>query len=207
MPLTAKNESVLRTAVADGDTGSAIFIRLNGVNADNAGAVAGTGVTVTERGDGTFHQTIITLTNTPVPVVDTGGANGGQGSVKVYTYPVGFIQYLGGSFNLTTAKGSGGITATGALVGSVGSAAAAATDATLTGTEADQVPSSAGPLTAGAGTLKGQASLVATAFDGHTAALTANLNLAVPDAGIASNDTITVNGTITLTWVNLGTYP
>lgn len=176
------------------------------ITTSGVGAPNGTGVTATEYGTGAVHKTVLTLTNVSITVTDTGGANGGQGSLKVYDFPEGVIQFLGASYNLTTLAGAGGIGDTAALVGSLGSVAAGAGDATLTSTEADMIASTTGTLTAGAGTLAKHGSLVATAFDGHTTALDAILNLAVPDAGISSNDTVTVNGTITMVWANLGDY-
>lgn len=41
-------------------------------------------------------------------------------------------------------------------------------------------------------------------FDGTATAVDAYLNLAVPDADSSANDTVTVSGTITLTWINHG---
>lgn len=169
------------------------------------GAAAGTGVVAAESGDGAVHKTVLTLTNLSVTMTDAGAA-GSQGSQKVYDFPEGPIQLLGASYNLTTARVGTAIGATAALVGSLGSVAAGAGDATLTSTEADMIASTTGTLTAGAGTLKKHGSLVATAFDGHTTALDAILNLAVPDADSSGNDAVTVNGTITLTWANLGDY-
>jgi hypothetical protein len=76
----------------------------------------------------------------------------------------------------------------------------------LTSTEADMIASTTGTLTAGAGTLAKHGSINTTAFDGHSSALDAYLNLAVPDAGSSGDDAVTVNGTITLLWANLGDY-
>lgn len=195
------------TADANKDVSSFRDVTLRDtITTSGVGAPNGTGVTATEYGTGAVHKTVLTLTNVSITVTDTGGANGGQGSLKVYDFPEGVIQFLGASYNLTTLAGAGGIGDTAALVGSLGSVAAGAGDATLTSTEADMIASTTGTLTAGAGTLAKHGSLVATAFDGHTTALDAILNLAVPDAGISSNDTVTVNGTITMVWANLGDY-
>lgn len=175
------------------------------ITTSGVGAAAGTGVAAVEYGNGAMHKTVLTLTNLAIPITDGGVVVGGEGGQKVYDFPEGVIQLLGASYNLTTARVSTGIAAAAAMLGSLGSVVAAA-DVTLTSTEADMIASTTGTLTAGAGTLKKHGSLVATAFDGHTTALDAFLNLAVPDADISANDTITVNGTITLTWANLGDY-
>ncbi len=78
---------------------------------------------------------------------------------------------------------------------------------TLIGTEADVVASTAATLTAGAGTLKGKtaaAQMAAGVFDGTSTAVDLHLNFAVPAADSTGDDTLTVNGTIVLTWINHG---
>jgi hypothetical protein len=175
------------------------------LTSSGVGAAAGTGVSAVETGNGAVHKTVLTLAALSIAITDNGVA-GGQGSQKVYDFPEGVIQVLGASYNLTTARVSTGIAATAALVGSLGSVAAGAGDATLTSTEADIIASTTGTLTAGAGTLAKHGSLIATAFDGHTTALDAILNLAIPDAGISATDAVLVSGTITMVWANLGDY-
>lgn len=153
---------------------------------------------------GTVHKTLITLANFPVNTTDTPSTSG-DGSSKIYTFPRGLIQLLGAVCNLAIACAAG-ITSTASVVGSVGSAAAAA-DSTLTSTEADLIPSTAATLTASAGVMKGQGT-TGKFFDNTTntnsTQLAANLNFAIPDAGSSANSVITVNGTITLTWINHG---
>lgn len=172
---------------------------------DGVGAAAGTGVTAAEFGSGAVHKTVLTLAALSIATTDNGAA-GAQGSQKVYDFPEGVITVLGCSYNLTTLAGAGGIADTAALVGSLGSAAAGAGDATLTGTEADLIASTTGTLTAGAGVLAKYGSLVAAAFDGHTTPLDAILNIAVPDAGSSAADTVTISGTITICWINIGDF-
>lgn len=170
------------------------------------GTPAGTGVSAKEFGGaGLPHKTILTLRNVVIPTVDAGAA-GAQGSQKVYDFPEGAIQFLGATMNLTTLAGAGGIADTGALVGSVGSVAAAADNATLLSTEANIIPSTAGTLVGGAGVLKGISAAPIAPVDGTTTPVDAILNLAVPDAGSSADDTVTVNGTITITWSNAGDF-
>jgi len=166
---------------------------------------AGANITATEFGGGGGHKTVLTFTNYVLATVDH-TTNGAQGSAVIYTFPEGVIQLLGASYNLTIARVGTNIGATAAVVGSIGSAAAAITDATLTSTEADMIASTSGTLTAGAGSLKSSGSLVATAFDGHTTPITANLNVAIPDAGSAGDDSLTISGTVTLCWADLGDF-
>lgn len=171
----------------------------------DVGAKNGTGVTVVENGNGAVHKTVLTLTAVSIATVDATTA-GAHGALKVYDFPAGPIQILGCSFNLTTLAGAGGIGDTGALVGSLGTVTNDTANATLTSTEADLIASATGTLSGGAGVLIKHGSIVTTAFDGHTTPIDAFLNISVPDAGSSADDTVTVNGTITMTWVNLGDY-
>lgn len=175
----------------------------NAAAGDTPGAKNGSAVAAVES-IGVVRRTVLTLTDLSVAMVDAGAA-GSQGSHKLYDFPVGNISILGATMDLTTLAGAGGIGDTGALVGSIGTVAAAADNATLTSTEADIIPSTSGTLSSGAGTLKGKSTtaLIAT-FDGTSTAKDALLNLAVPDAGSSADDTVTLNGTIILTWVNHG---
>jgi hypothetical protein len=167
------------------------------------GTKNGTGVTTAEGPTyGILHRTVLTLADVTIAMTDHGAA-GCHGSLKVYDFPAGLIQILGCVQNLTTKAGVGGIADGAALIGSMGSDAAGVDNATLTVAEANVVPSTAGTLIAGAGTLKGKttaALMAAGVFDGTSTALDLYLNLAVPDADSSADDTLTINGTITLTW-------
>lgn len=163
------------------------------------GVVAGTGVSVVESAG----KTVLTFTNVSVPTVDA-TTNGAQGSLKVYDFPEGLLQFSGAVSSLTISRVGTAITATAAVVASVGTAAAGV-DATLTGTEADLVPSMTATLTAGAGTAVGVSATANTAiFDGTATAKDAYLNFAIPDAGSTGNDALLVNGTITIAWSLIG---
>ncbi len=165
----------------------------------------GSAVTVVENGDDTMHKTVLTLTNLSVTMTDA-TTSGCHGTQKLYDFPAGAITVVGAFMNLTTLAGSGGIADAAALVGGAGTAAVGVNNATLATTEQDILSSTAGTLTAGAGTLKKYASPNTTAYDGTATAIDAILNLAVPDADSSASDTVTVNGTVTLYWINLGDY-
>lgn len=175
------------------------FLTTIGIGTKNASSAV-----VVEEQFGHQHRTTLTLTNFPVATVDTGGTSG-NGSAPLYTFPRGSIQLLGAVENLTLVAAAG-ITATAALLTGIGSVAAAA-DATLTGTEVDFVPSFASTLTGSAGVAKGLG-VTGKFFDNTTTTnatqLAARLNFAIPDAGSSANSTITVSGTVTLTWINHG---
>jgi hypothetical protein len=169
------------------------------------GAVAGTGVTVAES-SGAIHQTVFTISALSVTMTDATTA-GSHGSQKIYDFPAGLIQVLGCTTNLTIARVGTALAADAAVVGSIGTATVGTDNATLTGTEADICPSTASTLTAGAGATAGQSTateMAAGVWDGTATAKDAYLNFAVPDAGSTGDDALTVNGTITITWINHG---
>lgn len=165
---------------------------------DNPGAAAA-GVSVAESSMG-INKTVITLAAVSIATTDN-TTNGANGNKELYDFPAGNILVLGGITNLTT-LGAGGVTATAALVGAVGTVVAAA-DATLTSTEANIIPSTAGTLVGSVGVLKGKSTAPVT-LDGTSSAIKAYLNVAIPDAGTSANGTVTVSGTVTLFWMNLG---
>ncbi len=162
----------------------------------NAGAVVDESV-------GTIRTTL-KLSNQVITMTDATTA-GCHGSIKLYDFPACNLLFLGATCDLTVLAGAGGITDTAAVVAAIGTATVSTADATLTTTEADLIPSTAATLTAGAGAAKGKTLTAGVVvFDGTTTAKDAYLNLAVPDAGSTGNDTLTVSGTITLVWSNLG---
>lgn len=148
------------------------------------------------------HQTLLTFTGAVVTMTDATTA-GNQGTLDIYDFPAGNIVILGAVVALTLTKGSGGLTSTAAAVASLGSAVVGTGDATLTGTEADIVASTVATLVAGVGVFNAQNTTVPV-FDGTNTNTKVNLNIAVPDAGSTANDTITVSGTVLLTWINTG---
>jgi hypothetical protein len=114
--------------------------------------------------------------------------------------------------HLTIARVGTGLTATSAIVMSLGSVTAAA-DATLTGTEVDYLFSGAATLSSGAGlysTHQTGAPLSniknGTTTDHSGVPYDVYLDMATPDAGSTGNDALTVNGTVILTWTKLGDY-
>lgn len=161
------------------------------------------GVTVAEQGDGVVHKTIFTV-DASVTMTDATTA-GSHGSLQLYDFPAGAILFLGATSNLAIARVGTAIGETAAVVGSVGTVTTATDNATLTTTEADLIPSTAATLTAGAGTMAGKQVTAGIAiFDGTSTAKDAFLNFAIPDAGSTGDDALTVTGTVTLVWANLG---
>lgn len=157
------------------------------------GTVSGIGVAVTQGVTG-IQTAVFTATNLSVATVDNTTA-GAQGSQKIFTFPAGNVTIIAATNDLTIARVGTALTATSAIVSSLGSVAASNADATLTSTEANIIPSTTATLTAGAGTVKGE-STGAVTLDGTSTAAEVYLNFATPDAGSTGNDALTVNGTI-----------
>ncbi len=157
--------------------------------------------TAVEGGDGVLHQTTLTFT---LGGTDLNLADGDHGTgIKVYDFPAGSIQILGATCNAvvtsTNAEG-GGATFPMALGSAVG-----ADDNTLTSTEADIIPSTA---IAGGSAKDFHATLAAPILLSNAGG--ANLDLYVNAAITAAVATgavvITVTGTVTITWINVGDY-
>lgn len=153
----------------------------------------------------TLHRTLFTFTAKVIATVDH-TTNGGNATLPLYTFPRGNIQILGASSNLALTGDGTGVTTTAAVVGAIGTVVAAS-DATLTSTEANIIPSTVCTLTASAGVMKGKPT-TALSVDNTTTTnstqMTANLNFAIPDAGSTAAGTITVTGTLEIIWANYG---
>lgn len=167
-------------------------------------------VTATEYGDESFHKTVLTCTALPLSIADDEGV-AQYGGVQVYTMPKGAIISLGASVkgNLTLGV-TGTIIAAFTGVNALGTATAG-TGATLTGTEATWLQSTANAEAAAKVAAIASCS-VATALtespgrvvDGRTTAAPVFLNFAIADDASHTAGTGTFTGTITLAWVNVG---
>ena len=196
--------------LATGQTATAVAIHSVGVVNPLAG------LTVTELGDGAVHKTIITLDEVAMPVVDgtTPANDGAWGTLKLYTFPAGHIQILGGHQvfpigGLVASSAGSGLTPTANFEIGVGTAAAAnASSFGLNdGTEENIVAHATVALTASKTTaiLSGVQGTAAV-YDGSSTAALAYLNMrtsADGDSGTADS-TLTCSGTVTIVWTNLG---
>lgn len=152
---------------------------------------------------GAIQRTELKFVNFPVVVGNTTGASFGNG--KIYTFPQGQIQIIGGRANFGFNWAGQSIVATGSGDFSIGTTATA--DATLGGTDVNILASTAmlDPFVAGVGNGKGNL-VTNTSFDGTAAAIAAFLNIIIDDADVAdaSTATVLVNGTIVISWINHG---
>ena len=135
-----------------------------------------------------------TLDAYPMTITDS-GANGGSGSVLLYTFPAGLVQLFGTRVKLTITGGAG-IAATAAFVCGVGNTAAATTDATLSTTEVTFLPSTATTLSSSTLAFTASSTAISAFVDGRTTLVPVYLNFACPNAGISANAVLTVTGTV-----------
>jgi len=149
-------------------------------------------------------ETVFTFVNHVITITDADTA-GAHGSTKFADFDAGLVRILGGltDLSLTAAAGIG---ATGAIVCGVGTATVGTDNATLAGTEQNIIPSTSVSLTGSAGTLRAETTATegAVTLDGTGTAADLFLNMAVSASDASANSTVTVNGTIRLTWVQLG---
>jgi hypothetical protein len=159
------------------------------------------GVSKKEYGNGVLRQTVFTLSNVVINSIDA-TTNGSYGSLQLLDLPEGHIGFYGAVTDFTAVTVGAGISATGALLHSLGTAAEA-TGGTLDSTQANVLPSTSLTLAASTGAVGGVNTAVAF-VDGTATAADLFLNFATLDASTTANTTITVTGTITVTWALLG---
>lgn len=168
---------------------------------------APTGIALTST-DVAIRRAALTLDDVAVAITDA-NTDGGYGAVKLCDLPAGHVQIFGAVADLTFVGNGSTIGATAALDAAIGTAAEAA-DATLNGTSANIVGKVDCPLTASAGAMQAATSATEAAaaiiVDGTTTAGALYLNLGIPDAGLTDDGTVTVNGTVTVTYAVLGDY-
>ena len=179
-------------------------------SAFGAGAKNGSTVSVVERGDGVTHQTVLTLSSTPCPVVSvTTGA--GVGGIKVYDAPEGHWRLLGAkaSLSLLVASAKEADFTDNTPEGDYGVGTVTMANADSFGTDATDDDICTGKtytMTTFAQAAQGLAPEAAANFDGTTTAKDIVVNCLVDGADIDDDTSseIEVSGTITLTWINLG---
>lgn len=158
-----------------------------------------------EYGDGIVHKSVINIPDT-ITLADTPGT-GGYGGVKCYQFPAGMIMVLGVVPDLTASSASGsehGIVAAADGDFSIGTIACNA--GALGGTEANVIASTAIAQFANtAGVIEG-ANSAAVILDGHTTAPGLYLNVIFDDTDSSAADTLTLGGSMTVYWMNLGDY-
>lgn len=188
-------------------------------------ALAGTSVSITvaagvasyvvateAAGSGVVRQVTLTLTALPLTITDALAYLG----TKLADFPDGDISILGGTFNLvTTTTSTIATTLKAGVTMGIAVGTATATNKTLATTMIDLIPGTGqsvptGPTSTVINVAPAaiKARLIAAAkFDGTTTAKAIYLNIGIPtDTDIDGNATVTVSGTIKLTYVAHGDY-
>ena len=180
---------------------------------NNRGALGAiTGVTVKEYGNAALHKTVITLTNAVMTMTEgsTPASDAVWGTFPLYTFPVGHVIILGAHavFPLGEIEaGTGGITDTGDLEFGMGTTARAnQSNFALAAAEKNMIPENVMTQMIGGLSVAIESAVLAAAlyFDGTTACV-ANLNFITShDDDCTGNDTLIINGTITILWTMQG---
>lgn len=200
--LTINGGTITNTSVGAGGASSGAFTTLSVsslmTTSSGVGAIVSGKCTVSELCGTSIHKTYVTFTLTGANDLDLADGDHGTG-VKVYDFPEGYIKIIGATCDgVVTSTGT-----TGAFPMALGTATGA-DDNTLTGTEADIIPSTA--ITNGASQTFKAVDAVDEAFDGTSTAIGLYVNAACTDGANSGAVTIAVTGTATVTWISLGDY-
>ena len=172
----------------------------------NVGAKNGATVSATEVGfGGILHKTTLTLTATPLTLVNADGLNGL--GVKVYDFPAGGITILGASGSVAeTTTSILADTLNASVTYNWGVGTTTQVNAVLATTEQNIIQATNGTASAtinvaGAASPASRTAAPAS-FDGHTTALDAFFNVGVAtDTDIDAAATTTWTGTIYIVWL------
>lgn len=170
------------------------------------GTGSGTGLTVTEYGDGIYHHTLFTFAAYSVPVTSVTTGNGVGGKL-FYTFPPGLIRHLTTQGSLTISVGAGQQAdfTDATPEGDLGVGTVAMANADTFGTDATDDDFGTGqPFTmssfSGSVTMPSEAT---ANFDGNVTAVKLNMNVLVDAADIDNDVTTSVNisGVVWVNWV------
>jgi hypothetical protein len=167
----------------------------NALGADGSEGTAGTGVTGVESGV-PLRKTTLTVSG-DITMTDATTA-GTHGSLKIYDFPLGVIKIHSVKTDVHLLSDAAGLDADAEVVAALGSATVSTDNATLTGTEANIVASTAATLTTSEGDFDAISNGVT--LDGRSSAADCYLNLAAPDADTDANDAVTISGTVVIEW-------
>jgi hypothetical protein len=161
-------------------------------------------VSVEEKGDGVYIQSVFTITALPITMRDTEQGGGAQ----IYNFPLGRITTLGATATIAvTTTSTLASTLNAGSTCNYGVGTVTQSQDTVATTEQDIVnvaafTSSATIDVAGADAT-GVGVGVLASLDGTSTAKDAFINLAVAEAtDIDADATVTVTGTVTISWIN-----
>ncbi len=179
---------------------------------DSVGTVESvSGLSVVEKGDGALHKTVLTLADVEL-ISNDNTTDGAQATKKLYTFPEGHIVILGAhqvypiAGFVATTGGTAGYSNTSQFGVGVGSTEVPA-GVGLATTEENMCAETQVDLVAASSTpAESSVNSALVPLDGSAAAIAVWLNtstLADGDHGPLP-DVLTINGTITINWVNIG---
>lgn len=198
--VNSSNELELRQVISGVDVVRSIPLGVSGGSSPITTSV------VSSEKIGVVRQTTLTLTAVPVTVRDTEQGGG----TKIFDFPKCRLLILGAvakDFTFTTTSVLAD-TLNGGKTCQFGVGTATQANATLATTEQDIIPNTAftSSATINVASAAVDSALVSSAqWDGTGTAKDAFLNIAVAEAtDIDANATVTVSGTLIITWVDLG---
>lgn len=213
MTLSADVRRRMTSSLRSQAASSAICDAIDG--ADYVGTVGTTsGLSVVERGNGAIHKSVITLNNVSIAINDDAASSsdgGAWGSLKLYDFPEGHVAVYGAHMVFpagSVTAGSGGIVDAATLKMGVGTTAREyGASFALASAEKNIVPENAAVGLTGGTTTAIESSAFTTTLisDGSSTASDAYLNVvAASDSDASAEDTLTVSGTVTIIWMNMG---
>lgn len=184
-PFTPLDEQVSTFGIANshGTTGDGMLVETDNNWGTTGTPVSGTLKRITEVG--AVRRLRFELTDVGIAMSDTTTS----GSLKLIDFPAGIVKIYGCCTNLTLAGDGDAIDADAAIVASLGTVAAGS-GTTLTGTEADILPSTACTLTTDAGTFAEESTISALAAltDSSAGTPSATTIAALADGTTYAND-------------------
>jgi len=171
----------------------------------NSGAptlASATGLSGVNNAAYTVHKSVMTFSSYSMTITDAAG-NGAHGSVKLIDFPEGHIKMIGAHQVLTCTRVGTDIHADAIFDAGVGTEAVGTDNDVLAGNEAvltakDDLALVAGTVTADIINSTDQT------IDGSATSSDAYLNVAITEADCDGNDALTIDGTVTITWILLG---
>jgi len=171
------------------------------VTSGNAGYPSGTGVSAIEGAAG-VHKTVITIKDYALTMTDNGSKL--HGGFQYYTFAEGSIVILGATTDLSIVVSGGlntnadGDCALGTIVADAGAA--------LTGNDANICPKTTVSCASFAATNTMRNAAAIAPLDGTGTAIPTFINYTFDTGAYTSSGIVTISGTITMLWSNLGDY-
>ncbi len=178
------------------------------------GAVAGSGVSLVEKGSGLLHQTVFTLASVIIPTATTGDTQIGVGGIKIYDFPAGAILRLGCQADLSSlvVAADQSKLIDGATPWKIGFGSIIPANQDALGTDAADDDWGTAVQANNSAHIDADIEVVSEAVGIHAdGTLDLNMSADIPDAEITDTGGavtigIEISGTVTVTWIPLGLF-